>query len=82
MYNPGKKFLEIRDFHRIQDFVAHSDVWMSLSRAKFDEEDDFELRSALAPEKPCQMGETRNFRSEMFAKKLFWASKNETLGIV
>ena len=35
---------------------------MSLSGAKFDEEADFEVRSAVAPQKPRQIDETRTFR--------------------
>ena len=61
---------------------GRTDLWKSLSRAKFDEESDFEVRLAVAPQNPFQKGQKRNFRSENFAKKHFSASKNETLGIV
>ena len=61
---------------------GRTDLRISLSRAKFDEEADFEVRSAVARQKPCQITEKRNFRSEMFAEKKRLASKNETSGIV
>ena len=42
---------------------------ISLSRAKFDEQADFDIRSAVARPKPCQIGKKQNFRSENFAEK-------------
>ena len=61
---------------------GRTDLWKSLSRAKFDEESDFEVRLAVAPQNPRQKGQKRNFRSENFANFFFSAPKNETLGIV
>ena len=43
------------------------DLRISLSRAKFDEEADFEVCSAVAPQKPGLLGEKRNFRSKNIA---------------
>ena len=61
---------------------GHTDLRISLSRAKFDAEADFDVRSAVEPRKPYQIGEKQNFRSENFVEQIFEASKNETLGIV
>ena len=47
--------------------------------AKFDEEADFEVRSAVAHQKQHQINEKRNFRSD---RRQNSASKNETSGIV
>ena len=63
-------------------FFGRTDLWISLSRAKFDEEADFEVRSAVARQKPRQISKKRNFQSEIFAEKNFSASKNETSGII
>ena len=54
---------------------GRTDLWISQSRPKFDEEADFEVRSALDPQKACPFGEIRNFRSEIFAEKFFWRRK-------
>ena len=62
--------------------LDRTDLRISLSRAKFDVEADFDVRLAVGRPKPRLLGEKRNFRSKMFAGKKFWASKNETLGIV
>ena len=50
-------------------FFGRIDLSRSLSRAKFDEEADFEVRSAVARQKPRQISKKRNFRSEIFAEK-------------
>ena len=47
-------------------FFGRTDLRISLSRAKFDEEADFEVRSAVAPQKPCQIGKKLKFRSNIF----------------
>ena len=47
---------------------GRTDLWISQSRAKFDEEADFEVRSALDSQKARLLSEKRNFRSE---KKVF-----------
>ena len=54
---------------------GRTDLWISQSRAKFDEEADFEVRSALDPQKERLFGEKRIFRSEIVAEKLFWRRK-------
>ena len=61
---------------------GRTDLRISLSRAKFDAEADFDVRSAVEPRKPHQIGKKQNFRSENFVEKIFLASKNETSGIV
>ena len=62
-----KIFSEVRDFDRIRVFFGRTDLRISLSRAKFDEQADFEVRSAVARQKPRQISEKQNFRSEIFA---------------
>ena len=54
---------------------GRTDLWISQSRAKFDEEADFEVCSAVNPQKTRLFGEKRNFRSEMFAEKFVWSRK-------
>ena len=60
---------------------GRTDLRISVSEAKFDGEADFEVRSAVAPQKTRQISKNRNFRSEFFAEKKKSASKNETLRI-
>ena len=48
-----------------------------VSEAKFDAEADFEVHSAAAPRKPCQIEENLN----IFRQKTFLTSKTETRGI-
>ena len=62
--------------------LGRTDLRISLSRAKFDVEADFDVRLAVGRPKPRLLGEKRNFRSKNFAGNFFLASKNETLGIV
>ena len=50
---------------------GRTDLRKSLSRAKFDEESDFEVRLAVAPQKPRQIGEKRNFETNKFRKTKF-----------
>ena len=52
---------------------GRTDLRISLSGAKFDEEADFDVRSAVGPPKPHQIDEKLIFRSENFAKKMFSA---------
>ena len=61
---------------------GRTDLRISLSRAKFDAEADFDVRSAAEPPKPHQISKKQNFRSGNFAEKKSLASKNETSGIV
>ena len=63
-------------------FFGRTDLWINLSttsRPKFDEESDFEVRLAVAPQKQRQISEKQNYRSEIFAEQFFLSSKNETL---
>ena len=53
-----------------------ADLRISLSGAKFDEEADFDVHSAVGPPKPHQIDENLTFRSEKFGENLFSASKN------
>ena len=62
--------------------LDRTDLRISLSRAKFDVEADFDVCLAVGRQKPSLLGEKRNFRSKNFAEKKKLASKNETLGIV
>ena len=62
--------------------LGRTDLRISLSRAKFDAEADFDVRLAVGRQKTSLLGEKQNFRSKNFAEKFFWASKNETLGII
>ena len=61
---------------------GHIDLWKNQSRAKFDEETDFEVRSVVVRQTPRQISEKQNFRSENFAEKKNSASNNEAMGIV
>ena len=67
---------------RFSEIFGRTDLRISLSKAKFDEELDFDVRLAVEPRKPSFFGEKQNFRSKIFAEKNFLASKNETSGIV
>ena len=63
--------------------LGRTDLRISLSGAKFDEKADFEIRLAVAPPKPSQIGEKRNFRTKILVEQNLLASKNtEVLGIV
>ena len=48
---------------------GRTDLRKSLSIAKFDEESDFEVRLAVAPQKPRPIDGKRNFEIEKFRKK-------------
>ena len=61
---------------------GRSDRRISLSEAKFDAEADFDVRSAVAPQKPNQIDEKLFFRSKYFAEKKFSVPKNQMLQIV
>ena len=54
---------------------GRTDLRIGLSEAKFDAEADFEVRSAIAPQKRDQIGEKLIFRSICFAEKIFGAEK-------
>ena len=57
---------------------GRTDLRISLSGAKFDEEADFDVRSAVGPPKPHQIDEKLIFRSENFAKTFFRPRKIES----
>ena len=61
---------------------GRKDLRKAVSGAKFDGQADFEVRLALAPQKPGQNSEKLIFRSEKFADFFWSASKNEMMGIV
>ena len=61
---------------------GRTDLRIGGSRAKFDVEDDGEIRFAVAPPKPIEINEKLSSRSKNFVEFFFWPSKNETLGIV
>ena len=48
-------------------FFGRTDLWISLSRAKFHEEADFEVRSAVTPQRRSQI----NAKSEILLKIFF-----------
>ena len=48
---------------------------MSLSRAKFDEQADFEVRSAVALQNPRQIDEKRNFEPNFRGTNFFGVEK-------
>ena len=60
---------------------GRTDLRISLSGAKFDEEADFDVRSAVGPPKPHKINEKLTFRSERFADFFFSASTNRKLQI-
>ena len=62
--------------------LGRADLWISVSRAEFHEEADFEVRSAVASQKPSQIGEKRNFRSKFLGETFFSALKNGMSGIL
>ena len=53
-------------------FFGRTDLSTSRSRPRFDQQADFEVRSAVAAPKPCQIGKNRNFRSKIFAEQIFF----------
>ena len=50
--------------------LGHTDLRISLSKAKFDAEADFDVRLAVGRRKPRLLGEKQNFRSANFAEKI------------
>ena len=54
-------------------------LWISQSRAKFDEEADFEVRSALDPQKAHVFGEKRNFDPK-FSPIIFFGVEKWNVG--
>ena len=62
--------------------LGHTDLRTSVSKVKFDEEADFEVRLAVAPQKSCEKCEKPKKLRELFAENLFSTSKNEMSQIV
>ena len=46
---------------RVDPFFGRTDLWISLSRAKFEEEVDFEVRSTVDRHQPRQLDEKQNY---------------------
>ena len=65
-------------------FFTRADLWISVSRAKFDQKADFEVHSAAARQKQSQMGKKWDFQSRQSDNLVFFfsASKAEISGIV
>ena len=61
---------------------GRTELIISVSKAKFDEEADFEVHRPPNPQNPNEKRKKLFFRTENFRQKFFPASKNETLGIV
>ena len=53
--------------------MGGADLRMGVSGAKFDAEDDFEVRLALAPPKLGQIDQKLNFRSKKI-RRFFWGA--------
>ena len=62
--SPLLKMLNLRFFGRI-------DLRISLSQAKLDEEADFDVRSAVAPQNPRQIDEKFKLCFKIFAEKIW-----------
>ena len=63
-------------------FLGCTDLRIGVSGSKFDAESDFEVRLAVAPQKPGQNSEKLIFRPNKIVDFFLSASKNEMLGIV
>ena len=61
---------------------GRTELIISVSKAKFDEEADFEVHRPPNPQNPNEKRKKLFFRTENFRQFFFSASKNETLGIV
>ena len=57
------------EFHQVLIFMnfGHTDLRKSVSGAKFDGQADFDVRLAVAPQKPSQNSKKLKFRSKKFA---------------
>ena len=75
--NPGENLFGHPRFDPNSRFFRRTDLRISLSRAKFDEEADFEVRLAVAPQKPCQISKKWKFWSNFFGDFFFrrWKTK-------
>ena len=63
-------------------FFGRTDLRKGVSRAKFREESDFEVRLVVAPQNLSKNVEKRCATAKKIAKKTFLMSKNEMSGIV
>ena len=64
------EFTRTKIFSNLTIF-GRTDLRISLSGAKFDEEADFDVRSAVGPPKPHQIDENLTFRSDNLAENCF-----------
>ena len=60
--------------------LDRTDLRIDVSGTKFDAESDFEVHSAVAPQKPGQNYEKLKFRSENFAELFFGRRKMKRRG--
>ena len=60
---------------------GRTDLRISLSGAKFDEEADFDVHSAAGPPKPHQIDEKLIFQSENFADFFFGVEKSKVANL-
>ena len=61
---------------------GRTELRINVFGAKFDVESDFEVRLAVAPQKPDQKSEKQKIKSEMLPEKFCLVPKNEMLEIV
>ena len=66
----GVKIFRRSEIFVESEFFGRTELWISLSGAKFDEEADFEVRLAVAFQKTSEKGETGKFVSENFGSKI------------
>ena len=78
-----KKKVQVRsDPDIFSSIVGRTDLTIGGSKAKFDVEDDGKVHLAVAPPKSHKIIDKPSFRSKIFVEVKFWASRNETWGIV
>ena len=68
--------------HAKMSSKGHTELQISLSRAKIDEEVAGDVRFCVAPQKTGENIKKHLFVAKNFREKSFSASKNETSGIV
>ena len=77
-YEPGsgeKKICSDQNILKLR-FFGRTDLWISRSRAKFDEQADFEAHSAVAPQNQSQNVNS----SEIFAEQIFFSVEKQNIG--
>ena len=77
-----KIFRKSEIFAESENFWTYRPLDKSISRAKFDEQADFDIRSAVARPKLHQIGEKLSFGSEIFADFFRGGVANEKSEIV